>query len=62
MTMLNIGNANDTQKVWTLSFSRGVARTGIALIVAAVLALGIVSANLGSNSDSARSVQTIRTN
>ena len=61
MTMLNISNADDSQKVWTMAFSRGVARTGIALIVVAIVALGIVSANLGSNSDSARVVQTVRT-
>lgn len=52
MTSINITTANGAQKGWNRSFSPRVARTGIAVIVAAVAVLGLLSLSYGSNSDS----------
>lgn len=57
MTSINLTTANSAQKGWNRSFSPRVARTGIAVIVAAVAVLGLVSASFGSNSDSSRPAQ-----
>jgi hypothetical protein len=54
MTTINFTTAKSAQKGWDQSFSPRVARVGIALIVAAVAVLGLLSASFGSNSDSSR--------
>lgn len=51
MTSINLTTANTTQKGWNRSFSPRVARTGIAVILAVVAVLGLLSASFGSNSD-----------
>ena len=51
MTSLNIARQNGDERGWNRSISPRVARTGIALIAAAVALLGLISANLGTNSD-----------
>lgn len=58
MTSINLSSAGHAHKGWNRSFSPRVARAGIALIVAAVVVLGLLSANFGSNSDSASAVIT----
>ncbi len=63
MTSINLSSNATAQKGWNRSFSPRVARTGIAVIVAAVALLGLISVNFGSNSDSwspAHSVVTAR--
>lgn len=58
MTTINFTTASSAQKGWNRSFSPRVARVGIAVIVAVVAVLGVVSVAFGSNSDSARPVVT----
>lgn len=58
MTSINLTTEHSTQKGWNRSFSPKVARTGIAVIVAAVAVLGLLSASFGSNSDSSRPAPT----
>lgn len=58
MSSLNIANHDSHQEGWNRSFSLRVARTGIALIIAAVALLGLVSFNLGTNSDSLNPAQS----
>jgi hypothetical protein len=52
MTSINLPSPGSAQTGWNRSFSPGVARAGIAVIVAAVAVLGLLSATFGSNSDS----------
>ena len=51
MTSLNIVRQNGDERGWNRSISPRVARAGIALIAAAVALLGLVSVNVGTNSD-----------
>ena len=51
MTSLNIARQNGDERGWNRSISHRVARTGIALIAAAVALLGLISVNLGTNRD-----------
>lgn len=51
MTTINIASQNSDQQGWNRSVSPRVAKAGIALIVAAVALLGLVSVNAGTNSD-----------
>lgn len=54
MTSINLTSPHGAQTGWNRSFSPRVARVGIALIVAAVSVLGLLSLSYGSNSDSSR--------
>ena len=58
MTSINLTTAHSAQKGWNRSFSPRVARTGIAVILAVVGVLGLLSASFGSNSDSSRPAPT----
>ena len=54
MTSINLTSPSNAQTGWNRSFSPRVARAGIAVIVAAMAVLGLLSASFGSNSDSSR--------
>lgn len=60
MTSINLTTAHSAQKGWNRSFSPRVARVGIAVILAAVAVLGLLSASFGSNSDSSSPAQPAR--
>lgn len=51
MTSLNIASQSSDQRGWNRSISPRVAQAGIVLIVTAVALLGLVSINVGTNSD-----------
>ena len=59
MSSFNIANHDSHQEGWNRSFSLRVARTGIALIIAAVALLGLVSLNVGTNSDSSSPAESV---
>lgn len=58
MTSLNVASQGSDKRGWNRSISPRVAQTGIVLIVAAVALLGLVSINVGTNSDALRSGAT----
>ncbi len=51
MTSLNLASQNSAKRGWNRSISPRLARAGIALIVTAVALLGLISVNVGTNSD-----------
>lgn len=55
MTSLNVPHQNSGERGWNRSINPRLAQTGIALIVAAVALLGLISVNMGTNSDASLS-------